>query len=304
MRLFGSRRSGAWLCASALSFSALFAAPANAAGAKVKQACVAAADKGQELRSDGKLTLAREQFVRCSKDECPAPLRQDCAQWMTEVVSALPSVVVGARDAEGHDLVQVRVIVDGSAVAESLDGKPIPVDPGVHRFRYELADGRQVEDRVVVRQGEKNRALTVTFLSLGGAPPATAGRPGEPAPKARRTEGGTPSAASTSPPAMAWLLGGVGLVALGTAAYFDLSANSRVLDLRSSCAPNCEQSDVDAVRTKYTVAGVAAGVGVVSLGIASYLFLRHPSEPERVGRLRVDLGPTPGGASAALSAAF
>src|SRR5512141_1076550 len=111
-----------------VALASLFALPAGAAGpskSEVKKACVAQADQGQQLRSDGKLALAKEQFAQCSRDECPGPLRQDCAQWMNEVVAALPSVVVGARDADGRDIVDVRVTVDGKEVATRLNGSPI-----------------------------------------------------------------------------------------------------------------------------------------------------------------------------------
>ncbi len=289
----------------AVALTSLFCAHAGAAGPtkqEIKKACVAEADQGQKLRSEGKLSLAREQFVRCSRDECPGPLRQDCAQWMNEVVASLPSVVVGARDSAGRDLVDVRVSIDGSEVASELDGKPISVDPGVHTFRYERAGSGPVEEKVVVRAGEKNRPLTVTFASSesGGEKTKTA----KPDAGPKSTE---PSAPSSGPPALAYVLGGVGLAALGAAAYFDLSASSDVDNLRKTCAPNCQQSQVDSVRTRYTVAGVAAGVGAVSLGVAAYLFLSKPEKSEpRVGRaaLRFELRPAPSGATAGLGGAF
>jgi hypothetical protein len=77
--------------------------------AEEKQACLTASDKGQQAKLEGKLRVAREQFIVCSRNECPALVRQDCTQWVTEVMAAIPSVVVGARDWQGHDVFAVKV---------------------------------------------------------------------------------------------------------------------------------------------------------------------------------------------------
>ncbi len=288
------------LLAIATFFVASLASPQpKSPSSEVKKACVAQADQGQALRGQGKLSAAKEQFARCSRDECPGPLRQDCATWMNEVVQAMPSVVVGARDAAGKDLVDVRVTIDGKAAAERLDGQPILLDPGVHQVRYQRDDGTFIEERVVVRAGEKNRALTAKFPGPAGAGAAPVGtRPVKP------TKAGPKAGAASGPPVLAWVLGGVGVAALGTALYFNLTASSDVDNLRKTCAPRCEQSQVDSVRTRYTVAGVAAGVGVVSLGVAAYLFLSKPSAGPERGALRLELSPVARGGHAALSASF
>lgn len=263
-----------------------------------KRACIAAHDAAQALRGEGKLTAAREQLARCSRDDCPKLVRQDCSGWMDEVVAALPSVVVGARDASGRDLVSVRVLIDGKLVAERLDGRPLLVDPGVHTFRYEPERGEAIEEQVVVRAGEKNRALTVSFEAIGR------GTPVRTKPKTISSEP-APAAADEGPPLVAYVLGGVGIVALGAAAYLDWTANDEVVHLRDTCAPTCAESKVDAVRTRYTIAAVSAGVGAVSLGVAAYLFLSAGgSEKPRAGSLRFDVSPEPRGASAALVGSF
>ena len=47
------------------------------------------------------------------------------------------SVVPAAKDKKGRDIVDVKVSIDGKVVTETLDGKALPVDPGVHTFRFE-----------------------------------------------------------------------------------------------------------------------------------------------------------------------
>ncbi len=272
------------------------------AGADEKQACLQASDRGQQFKLDGKLMSAREQLLLCARPECPKLVRDDCAQWMTEVLAALPSVVFGARDAQGHDVMTVRVSVDGNVVAEKLDGKPMPIDPGAHTVKYETAGMSAVEEQVLVREGEKNRSLTVTFPAPPGA--KTTASPGS----------GSSSPGKEEPPTtkgpispVAWVLGGIGVLALGSALYFDLTANGDVNDLRTTCAPNCTSSQVDPVRTKYVISGISLGVGIVSLGVATYLILARPSQPAAEAHAtswRVDFAPEKGGGVAQVGGRF
>jgi hypothetical protein len=243
-----------------------------AATAEQKQACVSAYDAAQQLRMDRKLKAAREKLAFCSRSECPPVVRNDCVQWMSEVIAALPSVVVGARDAEGHDLVSVRVTVDGERVAESLDGRALTLDPGVHTFKYERTDlAVTTEEKVVIREGEKNRVLAVTLAAkpaqapvpvpVASAPPIVV----EPPPPAAAAEH------HASP--VTWVLGAVGIVAGAAALGLDVKASVDATNLRNTCAPFCMQSDVDAARLKYDLAWVALGVGVAALAAAVIVFV-------------------------------
>ncbi|WP_438002208.1 hypothetical protein WMF26_24065 [Sorangium sp. So ce185] len=172
-----------------------------------KRACAAAYERAQGLRRDGKLLAAREALIACSQPTCPAAAVADCGPWLAEVEKSLPTVVIAAKDAHGRERLDVRVLVDGRPLAAALDGKALPVDPGPHTFRYEPASGPAVEERVLIREGEKNRAITVTLgASSAGAPasppppaaaptPASTGSP--PAPTAAPT---APTAAPTAAP--------------------------------------------------------------------------------------------------------
>src|SRR4051794_31741432 len=79
------------------------------------EVCIAAYEKSQILRKQQKLLEAQDQLLVCNRPECPELARTDCSQWMREVQENTPSVVVNASDAQGHDLVEVRVLVDGIA---------------------------------------------------------------------------------------------------------------------------------------------------------------------------------------------
>lgn len=263
-----------------------------------KQICVTASEKGQQLRSAGKLVDAREQFNLCGRTECPKLIQQDCTQWMSEVLASLPSIVPGAKDRKGRDIVDARLTIDGKLATETLDGKPIVVDPGVHSFVFEAKGAGApppVKEQVVVKPGEKNRIVSVTIATGDdGAVAAGTTAPAHPA------EG-----SKSSPPIAAYVIGGLGVVALGAAGVMGLLANSDAHDLRSTCAPNCKQSDVDAIQTRYTIGGVTAGIGGALLVTGIVLFFVHGSESSRSSQASSStpaflLQPVAGGSAALL----
>src|SRR5262249_35056857 len=118
----------------ALVFVASFATAQAARGDDAKEVCASASERAQQLRDDGKLRAAREQLVACAQRRCPSVIQGFCERLLSEVESDLPSVVVTARDAQGRDLEDVRVTVDGTPLVEHLGGTALWVDPGAHTF--------------------------------------------------------------------------------------------------------------------------------------------------------------------------
>lgn len=252
----------------ALFIVALFASPAFAEESPSKEVCLDAYTRSQPLRRDGKLSEARKALLVCARDPCPKQLQPDCVGWLDEVEKAMPSVVLGAKDADGKDLTQVRVFVDDQPFARSLDGRSVELDPGDHVLRFEH-EGRRVEQTVVVKEGDKQRRVNVTFPSRKEA---TSPKP------ARRAE---PS--SSGAPPLAWALGGLGIVALGSFAYFGVTGVSERSDL-DSCKPNCPSDDVRSVDRKFWIANISLAVAAVSLGGATYLFVSSEgSRPTALG---------------------
>lgn len=251
---------------------------AAAAAGDDRQICVSASEKGQQLRSAGRLVEAREQLNLCGRVECPKLIQQDCTQWMSEVLASLPSIVPGAKDRRGRDVIDARLSIDGKLATETLDGKPIVLDPGVHSFVFEAKGsgaGPAVKEQLVIKPGEKNRIVSVT-ISTGDDVAAGSGRD--------LGMGERPAEASrSSPPVAAYVVGGLGVVALGVAGVMGLLANSDAHDLRSTCAPGCRQSDVDAIQTRYTIGGVTAGVGGALLITGVVLFILHGNGSSRAG---------------------
>jgi hypothetical protein len=76
-----------------------------------------------------------------------------------------------------------------------------------------------------------------------------------------------------------WPLGGLGLAGIGTFAYFGLSGKAEENTLRgkTGCAPSCTPEETDPVRTKFLIANVSLGVGIVALGAATIIAFLHQS---------------------------
>ncbi|WP_437738299.1 hypothetical protein [Sorangium sp. So ce1335] len=220
----------------------------------------------------------------------------DCGPWLAEVEQSLPSVVLAAKGPDGRERLDVRVLVDGRLLAATLDGKALPVDPGPRTFRFEPATGPAVAERVLIREGEKNRAITVTL----GAPAARA--PAAPRPLAsplasapappRSAPAAPPLASAATPraepavPPLAWVAGGAGVAGLAVFAVAGALSLDAEADLRATCAPRCAADDVRAIRVQHAAADIGLGVGVVALGAAAWLYLTRPAaarSPEPTG---------------------
>ncbi len=231
-------------------------------------------------------------------------IRRDCTAWLEKVGVQIPSIVLGARDADGHDVLDAIVTVDGQPLDRARGG-PIELNPGPHVIRWESAGQPPVEMRVALRPQEKSRQVIATIgSSASGAATiansaATSTR--ELAPTgAEKTTDATPRPGL---PVATYVFGGVGVVALGAFAYFGLRARRDSNALHDGCAPACAHDDVTALKTKLVLADVALGVGALSLGAATFFALRGESAPRKATwDLRV--APTVGGARAKVEIRF
>jgi hypothetical protein len=79
-------------------------------------------------------------------------------------------------------------------------------------------------------------------------------------------------------PPLVFVFGALGVVALGSFAYFGVRALNDASNLRETCAPVCEHSDVRNVKTENVISGVSLGVGLVSLGLAAWILVSHSSK--------------------------
>src|SRR5208282_2084663 len=124
-----------------LGFALFLVAGAKTALAEAPRVCIDAVERGQSLRDKVKLTQAKAAFLACASSACPEIIQRDCAQWLAELETRIPTVIVTASDPAGRDVVFARLLVDGVPFADRLDGIAVPMDPGIHTFRLEPKSG-------------------------------------------------------------------------------------------------------------------------------------------------------------------
>lgn len=191
--------------------------------------------------------------------------------WLDEIRTSMPSLSVSVTDVDGCDVTKATVAVDGEVIATSLDGRALSIDPGVHVLRVELADGRVSEQRVVLNEGEKARRHVVSFAARGvtcGHATSSTSAPVGPVTASSEPHGQTPL--------MTYVLGGVGIAALAVGGGFEIVGFSDRAAF-DACRPRCSSESVDGWRTKFIVGDVFIGLGLVSLGIAGYLYFTRPT---------------------------
>jgi hypothetical protein len=229
---------------------------ARAQAADSPNACAAAYEKAQERRLDGDLLGARERLLECAAPGCAAFIQRDCARWLGEVETALPTVVVLARDVDGHDLTTVTVGSDGVPLAAELDARPITLNPGKHRLTFESAGLSSAPVDVLLVQGQKNRVVEVVLSA--------------PAARAKTSPAAFPRATS-----VAGALTLAGLLTFGSFAVAGERAESTDRQLPCAVTRTCSDAQLAGARRDYLLADVALTVGVVSAAATAYLWSRH-----------------------------
>jgi hypothetical protein len=256
----------------------------SAAHATDKVACVNAASEGQKLLRANKLLSARDQLLVCSAKDCPEVVSKDCTEWLGQAQRGIGSVVVKARDEQGQLVEDVRFALDGAGGPPRSTSTPAEVDPGSHIVRVERAGYEPIEQRVDVREGQRNVEVVVALRKVpGGDAPASA-----PIGPTRPVEAGRGRI-----PTATWVLGGVGVLGLGSFAFFGLTGKSQQSDLKGSCAPYCTDSDTSPLRTKFLIANISLVTGAVALGAAAVIALVGSSSTSSTSGSTATLPPRP-----------
>jgi hypothetical protein len=242
----------------------LWAPPGRAAGQDddLKEACAASYEQGQTLRRAGNLKWASAQLDICRRT-CPEQLANDCERWALELDREIPSVLLSAVDRRGRPVEGVSLSVDGADVAMPRAGKALKLEAGSHELVL-VKDGERVTRVVQLQPREQNVAVEIVFSSVREKP---------------AEQGQTPR--RFSPPASVWILGGIGVAGLATGAILGIKGQLDRRDLRNSCAPTCDQSQVDSIQREWIIGGIAAGVGAAALGVAVGIALNDETDPKQ-----------------------
>jgi len=288
-------------------------------------ACSAAFAQAREQEQQNHLSAARDTALSCSKAACGEQMALQCRTTFQRLENEAPSVIPLAVDDKGAPLVDVEVRVDGEAFTQRLDGRGLPVDPGLHEFAFQAPGRAPYSEKLVILQGQRNRAISVTLRTstpsaaaasaslVAVAPPLADVHSADRGEATGSPEGQAPATsaatlAQTGPATSVWpfVIGGVGVASLGASLVF-VTWGQHDNDLLDQCAPNCSGESVDHVKSLYLAADISLGVGVAALGVATWLYLSNsgdadPSE-DRAG-LTVDVNPIPSGAFASVAGSF
>jgi hypothetical protein len=246
--------------------------PAGAqGGTDAKKACIAQHEAAQTFRRTGKLLEARDATVVCSRDECPAVVRADCADWLDVASKAVPSLVIRAKS-DDQDVFDVRVFVDEKLVTAHLDGTPFELNPGPHSLRFEYSNFDPIKQELLVLEGEKNRVLAVSFAKVGAVS-------NEPVTKPFERESPLPVETYRPIPVLTYVLGGVALAGVGGFTAFGLSGQQEKKALESGCRPVCSDSDLEPVRTRFIMADASLGIAILSTVAAGVVYFTRPTRP-------------------------
>lgn len=290
---------------------ALASVPAAAAGPSKAQ-CVAADDAAQPLRKQGHFAAAREQLRVCGDAACPAVVRADCVKMLDELEHAQPTIVFDVTDANGNDMVDVKVTMDGTVLTQKLGGTALEADPGEHTFTFEAPGIPAVTKTLLLRESEKDRHEHIVLAAAPPQPPAQeAATPSSgPAPAAPEPEPEAPGAVSLR--TVGLVTGGVGVAAIAAGSVFGVLAMSANSAQKSDCASatDCKSyshavSDHSTVSTDATIATVAfIGGGVLVAAGAVLFFTGGPRTQIGSASLSLSPGVAPQQASLTLHGVF
>lgn len=304
-----------------------------------KKACGGAFKSAKEAQQANHLREAQSLLMSCVKATCSAFVKQGCLTRYNQLENDIPTIVPVVTDEAGAAIVEVQVKVDGELLTSRLDGRAFAIDPGSHEVTFANESGTVfATEKVMILQGQRNRSVPVaihtgkhpaksTLAAQVTVPTATHANPevkaqpdkpaSESAPPAKLVaEKSPPADEQPEPPApqqhggpgaLPFVLGGVGIASIGAGVLFNVWGNNDN-DALSQCSPDCSHASVKHVKTLYSLADISFGVGIASLGVATYLFAAGGSstkeKPPSKTAYSVDVHPTAGGAFATVSGAF
>jgi hypothetical protein len=290
-------RRRVWYAVAIGCASVLLAGSASAAD-PTKDQCIDANEASQAMRKAEKLHDAEQKLLVCVSASCPGPVRDDCAQRLTEVRAATPTVVFVVKDDADQDLTDVHVTIDGQPLTDKLDGLAIPIDPGPHRFAF-ASSGRTKEERaLVIREGEKDRHERVVLVSAATPPAAAANAT---VPEAAPTAAEAPARDGKGQRIAGIAVGGAGVVGLVVGSVLGLASNSKYKDAVTHCPVGqpsmCDPTGVDEGQSAHSEAAASTVVFVVSAAFVAGGALLYFTAPKS----NVTVTPTVGAQSAGLA---
>jgi hypothetical protein len=310
----------------------------NAAGVHVHAAHAAEAA--------GHIPEAIEAYRACTQETGCGWLAQKCDAKIKLLQSKLPTIVLVANDENGQPVADVEVRVDGNLLTSKLTGVGLPIQPGLHELSFSNGNGVFATEKVMVVDGQHDRLVTVTMHPQGRkavakvssavgdesaaastkpAPEPAAAVKSESAQQSASSSDGTPTESKAAPAqatsetvsagpshwalphsVLPYTLAAVGLVIVAGGALTTVWGNKDNTALENKCSPTCNPSSQTHIKTLYYISDAAYGVGLASLGVATWMFAssRSAEKASSTTATVVDVQPMPSGAFASVSGRF
>ena len=252
--------------------------------------CMMAHDEATELRAAHDLRAARGQLQTCAANSCPVGLRTTCAAEEHEVASSIPTLILDAVDAAGNDVSDVKVTMDGKPLLNRINGSSVAVEPGAHRFVFQVPGQPPEAKTLVMTEGEKDCRVRIEI-----APPPPA-----------------PSHDGDTRRMIGLVFGAAAVVSAGVATGFGLSARSNLASSKADCVStsNCMNaslatSELNTANTDATISTAGfIGAGVFLAAGAMLYFTAHPSKASSSSAVNIVPGVGPGVGSLLLRGTF
>lgn len=232
--------------------------------------CVESYTEGQRLRNDGHLLEGRTEFWECSQAACPAALRKDCITWSEEIRAQIPTVSFRVT-LDGKIASDAKVYLDGRLLESAMDGRAVEVNPGPHKATFEYGEFPAQEQDFVAAEGERYRIINAEFKSVATAATGSGVAGGT-------SDSGLVSAERPTP-IVTYVLLGVGAAGAISAAVWGISASVTKSDLEATCAPECSQNKIDAVKQRALISDVSTGVSILGFAGAAITYFTRPEAP-------------------------
>jgi hypothetical protein len=287
--------------------------------------CAKSESEARERWQSGSLRDALELYQSCTPASCGERARR-CRAAVARLEQDLPTVIPVVLDPSGAPLVDVQVALDGQPFTSRIDGRGLPVDPGVHQFSFSTSGKVFHSEKVLIIEGQRNRLLSVRWADASVSPivasppseaPAAVGsaaplaEPRSLAPSSALppvTDASAPISGdreSPAPSALTYVVAGTGLAAIGTSlllVYWGSNDNEKL----NRCAPDCNPDSVRHIRRMYIASDITMGAGVAALGVATWLLVSDLTEDHAApaSAYSIDVKPLRSGAFAAFGGAF
>lgn len=198
----------------------------------------------------------------------------------------------------------VRIELDGVELPRTDLGNEMPIDPGVHEIRATAAGYRPWSTHIQIAFAMDHQTVEVPALEPEANPiPAATPPPvaATPAVAPRPAPAEKPQESSGVPRWIGYTTGGVGIAALGVGTYFGV----RAITLKNSSDKYCNSDgkcenqqavdDFNKGKDAALLADVFIAVGVVGVGVGTYLLFFTPKPSTSDSGVQVSLAATPMG---------